>query len=266
MDTERKRALAQRLFHAWETGDAAPVPSQSDMPLTQAEAYEVQSLLAQLHRQVGRDAVGWKLGLTSPAAREKYKTDGPLYGRLLGGCCWPNGAEIPFRAANCPKVECELALVLKSDLAVPPASPEEAMSAVDYVVPALELVASRYGGYQVGLADNIADNAFLGGFVLGDRPVAPGKLDLELLGVRLEQNGRVLGSSIGAAAMGGPSYGLLWLAKALATAGTPLRAGDIVLTGAVLPGVPARDGEYFRACFDGLGDVSVRFRPIEPSS
>ena len=95
--------------------------------------------------------------------------------------------------------------------------------------------------------------------MLGDRPAPPDKLDLELLGVRLEQNGRTLGSGIGAAAMGGPAYGLLWLAKALAGAGTPLRAGEIILSGALLPSVPAQDGGYFRACFDGLGDVSVRF-------
>jgi 2-keto-4-pentenoate hydratase len=259
MDVQQKRALARELFHAWESNAAAPLPSQAGQPLTQAEAYEIQGLLAELHQQAGRSAAGWKLGLTSAALQERYGTDQPVYGRLLNGCCYPNGADIPAEAIPCPKIECELALVLKADLDVPPASPEEAMAAVDYAVPALELVGNRYGGYQAGLVDNIADNAFFGGFVLGDRPAPPDKLDLELLGVRLEQNGRTLGSGIGAAAMGGPAYGLLWLAKALAGAGTPLRAGEIILSGALLPSVPAQDGGYFRACFDGLGDVSVRF-------
>lgn len=259
MDAQKKRALAQELFHAWESGGIAPLPSQAGQPLTQAEAYEIQNLLAELHRQAGRSAAGWKLGLTSAALQQRYGTDQPVYGRLLNGCCCPNGSEIPAGVIPCPKIECELALVLKTDLASLPASPEEAMAAVDYVVPALELVGSRYGGYQAELVDNIADNAFFGGFVLGDRPASPDKLDLELLGVRLEQNGRTLGSSVGAAAMGGPAYGLLWLAKALITAGTHLRAGEIILSGALLPSVSAQDGGYFRASFDGLGDVSVRF-------
>lgn len=259
MDAQKKRALAQELFHAWESGGIAPLPSQAGQPLSQAEAYEVQDLLAGLHRQAGRSAAGWKLGLTSAALQQRYGTDQPVYGRLLNGCCYPNGSEIPAGAIPCPKIECELALALKTDLASPPASPEEALAAVDYVVPALELVGSRYGGYQAELGDNIADNAFFGGFVLGDRPASPDKLDLELLGVRLEQDGRTLGSSVGAAAMGGPAYGLLWLAKALAAAGTPLQAGEIILSGALLPSVSAQDGGYFRASFDGLGDVSVRF-------
>lgn len=259
MDAQKKRALAQELFHAWESGGIAPLPSQAGQPLSQAEAYEVQDLLAGLHRQAGRSAAGWKLGLTSAALQQRYGTDQPVYGRLLNGCCYPNGSEIPAGAIPCPKIECELALALKTDLASPPASPEEALAAVDYVVPALELVGSRYGGYQAELGDNIADNAFFGGFVLGDRPASPDKLDLELLGVRLEQDGRTLGSSVGAAAMGGPAYGLLWLAKALAAAGTPLQTGEIILSGALLPSVSAQDGGYFRASFDGLGDVSVRF-------
>ncbi len=236
----------------------APLTSL-DPELTVQEAYQVQLVTINNLIDSGQHVVGKKIGLTSLAMQKLLGVDQPDYGHLLDSMVVENGGAISFEKVLQPKVEAEIAFVLKKDLVGPRVTVLDVLQATDYVLPALEIVDSRVADWKIKLQDTIADNASSGLYVLGGKPVSVDQIDLASLGVVLSKNGEIMNTGVGAAALGHPATCVAWLANKLHEFGITLRAGEVILSGALSAAVNAEPGDHFQARFAHLGEVSVRF-------
>ncbi|CAI2445581.1 2-oxopent-4-enoate hydratase [Serratia liquefaciens] len=222
-------------------------------------AYAVQRFNNQERIQKGQRPVGSKIGLTSAAVQRQLGVNQPDFGQLFADMALCDGEEIAAGRLIQPKIETEIALVLEQDLPHEKNTLADLIRATAYLLPALEVVDSRIAGWDISLADTIADNASCGLFVLGNRPVQLKDVNLLGCGMVLERAGEPVSVGAGAACLGNPLFAALWLADTLAQRGNALRAGDIILTGALGPMVAACAGDVFSARIEGLGQVSTRF-------
>lgn len=257
--TDTIQTAASRLFQAAQQHKlCAPVRDLIGTTDLHA-AYQVQDLNNQRREAAGARLVGCKIGLTSEAVQKQLGVDQPDFGLLFDDMEVMHGAEIPWAALMQPKAEAEIAFVMKKDLPSPSITTAELFSAIDYAVAAIEIVGSRIENWNIRITDTIADNASASHFVLGHKPVPLTHLDLITSRMQLFQNGEKVSEGTGADCLGSPLTATMWLAKTMARLGRPLRAGDIVLTGALGPMAAVQPGDTIRAIFDGLGEVSVRF-------
>ncbi|GAA4835298.1 fumarylacetoacetate hydrolase family protein [Actinomycetospora corticicola] len=248
---------AERLLRASRTGEpCAPVRDligAEDLDAAYAVARRVVAGL----RADGARVVGRKIGLTSPAVQAQLGVDQPDFGVLLEGMAIPHRGTLPLDRLLAPRVEAEIAFVLGADLVDGPLGPEDVRPAVAYQVAALEIVDSRIAGWDITVADTVADNGSSAAYVLG--PTAVGPEDVEPAGVAmtLTRNGEEVSRGTGTACLGDPLAALSWLARTVRDLGDPLRAGQVVLSGALGPMVPATVGDVFTAHLVGLGEATV---------
>lgn len=262
--TSKLQDLADALWEARATGTAmAPLreaAARADLETSMANAYAIQRI-NRLRRIAGGDAVaGRKIGLTSLAVQKQLGVDQPDFGDLWASTAYADGDTVPLAAFLQPKLEAEVALVLERDLDAPRATAADVIRATAFALPALEIVDSRIAQWKIGLFDTIADNASAGGFVLGADPVKLTDCRLRDATMRMLRGGEQVSAGRGRDCLGHPLNAAAWLARTLAAMGEPLRAGDIVLTGALGPMVAVGAGEAFEATIDGLGTVAVAFR------
>ncbi|MEY9841395.1 2-keto-4-pentenoate hydratase [Streptacidiphilus sp. EB103A] len=222
-------------------------------------AYLVQRLNIQRAQAAGRRIVGRKIGLTSPSVQAQLGVDQPDFGALFADMAVEQGGEVVAGLLLQPKVEAEVALVLGADLPERDCTVVDVLRAVDFALPALEIVDSRIADWNISIIDTVADNASCGRYVLGGTPVSLTSVDLRSVAMSMTRNNVVASEGTGADCLGSPLNATAWLASALARRGDPLRAGDLVLTGALGPMVPAAAGDVFEATISGLGSVQVRF-------
>ncbi|AVV47682.1 fumarylacetoacetate hydrolase family protein [Streptomyces sp. ID05-04B] len=222
-------------------------------------AYAVQQLNVRRGLDAGRRIVGRKIGLTSVAVQRQLGVDRPDFGALFADMAVPDGDEVAVGRLLQPKVEAEVALVIGRDLPHRECTVVDVLRAVDFAVPALEIVDSRIAGWDISLVDTVADNASCGLYVLGATPVPLTTVDLRAVTMTMTRGGETVSQGTGADCLGNPLNAAVWLASALAERGDPLRAGDLVLTGALGPMVPAGPGDVFEAGISGLGSVRVGF-------
>lgn len=222
-------------------------------------AYTVQQFNTERALSAGRRLVGRKIGLTSEAVQRQLGVDQPDFGALLSDMLVADGGLVPDGRLLQPKVEAEVALVLGADLPDADCTVADVVAATRFAVPALEIVDSRIAGWDISLVDTVADNASSGLFVLGSSRVPLDQVDLAAVRMTMSRNGRPVSEGTGADCLGSPLNAALWLARTLARLGDPLRAGDIVLTGALGPMAPAAPGDAFTASISGLGEVRVAF-------
>lgn len=250
-EAERQRApcapLRERILEAAAGGD--PV----------AAAYAVQQHNVRRRLQAGARAVGRKIGLTSVAVQQQLGVDSPDFGMLLADMAFGDGAEIPLARTLQPKVEAEIALVLERDLVHERHTFADILSATAYALPAIEVVGSRIENWNIKLLDTVADNASSGLFVLGSTPVKLGRLDLVNCAMSMERRGEEVSTGSGAACLANPLNAAVWLADMMVRVGTPLRAGEVLLTGALGPMVAVAPGDRFLASIEGLGEVRAVF-------
>jgi 2-keto-4-pentenoate hydratase len=209
--------------------------------------------------KAGRRRVGAKIGLTAPAVQRQLGVDRPDFGVLLADMAVPDGAEIDHGSLLQPRVEAEVAFVLGADLPDGRVTVADVVRATDFLLPAIEVVDSRIAGWDITIVDTVADNASSGMYVLGTTPRRIADVDLRLCGAVLEHAGEPVSVGAGAACLGNPLHAVAWLATTLAAAGSPLRAGDVVLSGALGPMVPAVAGASYEARISGLGSVRATF-------
>ncbi|MYS82111.1 2-keto-4-pentenoate hydratase [Embleya scabrispora] len=224
-------------------------------------AYAVQRLNTDRRVAAGHRLVGRKIGLTSAAVQRQLGVDQPDFGTLLSDMAVPGNGLVPFGRLLQPKVEAEVALVLNAGLPNARCTIEDVVAATEFAVPALEIVDSRITGWDITLVDTVADNASSGLYVLGERGVPLDEVDLRTVRMSMSRNLDVVSGGSGTDCFGSPLHAALWLARTLADLGDPLKAGDVVLTGALGPMAAAAPGDVFAASITGLGDVSVRFAP-----
>ncbi|WP_018657938.1 2-keto-4-pentenoate hydratase [Actinomadura flavalba] len=252
MDTHQ---AADLLLGAYATG----VPVDPFQDLTLEQAYAVQLAQVERWQRDGRTVKGHKVGLTSAAMRRQLGVDRPDYGHLLDTMFHLDAAPIDAGAFLQPRIEPEIAFVLRRDLAGPGVTAAAAAAAVDFVLPALEIIDSRIRDWKITLTDTVADNASCGGVVLGSTPTPPHGLDLALTGCLLSVDGRITDTGAGGAVLGHPLNALVWLANTLGERGVVLRAGDVVLPGSVTAAIPVAPGQAVTAAFAGLGSVTADF-------
>jgi 2-keto-4-pentenoate hydratase len=258
-DTDVVNALATRLLAA-EAARAPIDPIAVELGTKDvASAYAVQAEVTRRGLADGRRLVGRKIGLTSKAVQQQLGVDQPDYGALFADMEIVTGGEVRTAGLIQPRIEAEIAIVLDRDLPGQDVTMGELMRAVAYVVPALEIVDSRIKDWKITILDTVADNGSSARFVLGAAPKRLTDLDLEACGMAMTRNGAIVSVGSGAACLGHPLKAALWLARAMSTAGRSLRAGDVVLTGALGPVSPATSGEFYEARISGFAPVNVRF-------
>lgn len=251
--------LGTRLHDAWRTRTPVPRLTAEHPGLTAADAYAIQRVVVGSRMQDGEQIVGWKLGLTSRAMQSQLGIDQPDYGPILSGFLLAEGQPVPTAELIQPRIEAEIAFCLERPLRGPGVTAIEALRATAGIAPALEIIDSRIESWDIRLPDTIADLASSARVTIGGRLVPVDGLDVRLIGAVLERNGEILATGAGAAALGNPAEAVAWAANTLGQLGVTLEAGQIVMTGALHASIPAVAGDTFRAHFDRLGSVSVRF-------
>ena len=259
--TIRLREAADRLIAA------AAAPRQCD-PVRDilggsdiASAYTVQRLLTEDSLARGRRIVGHKIGLTSPAVQQQLGVDQPDSVVLFADMQVANATAVRTGTLLHPKVEAEMAFILAEDLDGD-LSDSRIRAAASMVVPAIEIVDSRVLDWSISIVDTIADNGSSALFVLGSAPVAADEIDLASRTMQLTQDGVVVSTGRGSDCLGSPLNVLRWLAQTALDNGSPLRAGHIVLSGALGPMVPVRPGSRYAAEIDEIGSVEVSFAGV----
>jgi 2-keto-4-pentenoate hydratase len=223
-----------------------------------AAAYRVQRMLVDRRLSVGARITGRKIGLTSPAVQRQLGVDQPDFGVLLDDMDF-SGREVPTGLLLQPKAEAEIAFVLGADLDSAELTQAEVRAAVAYASPALEIVDSRVAGWDITLVDTVADNASSGLYVLGDARLTLDAFEPRETTMRMHVNDALVSEGDGAACLGDPLDALLWLARTAHAFGDPLRAGQVVLSGALGPMAVVAAGDRVHAEISGLGTVSAAF-------
>jgi 2-keto-4-pentenoate hydratase len=221
-------------------------------------AYAVADINNQVRWDEGRRIVGLKVGLTSKAVQQQLGVDQPDFGLLFDDMEYLNGQDVPSSRLMQPKIEAEVAFVVGRDLPGHAPSYAEFLGAIDHALPALEIVDSAIADWKITLADTVADNASSGLYVLGDQPVAIGGLPLSELGMTLTKGGQTASVGVGAACLGHPLRAAYWLARTMAARDQGLRAGQVILSGALGPMVPVAPGDLVEARIGALGSVGCR--------
>lgn len=256
---DRLQALADVLRHAESQQRPVAPLAETHPDLTVDDAYRIQ--LNNTRRRLAEGGIvrGRKVGLTSGAMQKMMGVDEPDFGVLFDDMFVEDGDAVVAAELIQPRVEAEIAFVMARDLRGPGVTSTAAQSAVEFAFPSLEIIDSRIADWKIGLVDTIADNASSARVVVAGRGVPVAGLDLRLIGMVLSVNGQLVETGAGAAVLGNPLRCVAWLANKLATVGEDLRAGDVVLAGALHRAIPVKAGDSVIAEFDRLGAVHTRF-------
>lgn len=252
MITPSHHELARRLRDAYVGGAVPPLRDGLD-PTDVDGAYAVQTINTCFWEAQGRRIVGRKAGLTAKAVQTQLGVDQPDFGALFEDMRIADGGTLDPTRALQPKAEAEIAFVLGADLPDPAATVEQVAAAVASVHAAIEIVDSRIADWKISFADTVADNGSSAFFVLADAGFPLAGLDLEGAAMEMLVGGAVVSTGVGAAALGNPLNAAAWLAQTLAARGEPLKAGDILLAGALGPMVALSPGDQVEARIAGIG-------------
>ena len=255
-------SLARRLDAAWENREPIAPLSESESLEDLGQAYEIQTRWSELRQSRGERIVGRKIGLTSLAMQEQLGVSEPDYGNLWESRSFPAAdgrVEIPFEPFLQPFLEGELAFLIGRPLAGPDVTLQGALAATDAVAVAVEVIDSRIEDWNIKLADTIADNASYGGFATGPWSRSLKEADLRTVGMLISKGDSRVAEGLGAASLGHPATAVAWLANKLASFGTKLEPGDIVLSGSLGRAVPVERGDAFVIEAHGQPPLSVTF-------
>lgn len=258
-------AAAQSLFEAERTGQQIGLLSQAHPGMTLDDAYAVQDALIARKERAGHKRVGWKIGLTSRAMQDALKIETPDSGVLFEDMVFDHGSEVPKGRFIEPRIEAEIAFVLRADISGAETTREDVLSATEAVAPALEILDTRIlrtdpkTGALRKVTDTISDNAANAGIVLGPARHDPHDMDLRWAGAIVKRDGIVEETGLGAGVLDDPVSGIVWLAHRLAAYGQGMRAGDVVLSGSFVRPIEAPPGSHFHADFGAFGEVDVSF-------
>jgi len=251
--------IARELFTAEQSCNQIPAITQTHPSMSMDDAYAVQAALVGLRQGAGQPVMGKKVALTNPDVQKVFGVNEPVFGHLMSDMFIREGEPISCAQLTQPKIEPEIAFVMKSDLKGPGVTAAQVLAATAGVMPSFEIPGARIKDWKFKLPDIAADNAFAIRVVLGGTLTPIDGLDLRLLGVMFERNGVVVSTGAGASAMGNPVDVVAWLANKLGQYGSGLKAGDVVLPGALVVAPEVHPGEFYKATFDRLGSVSALF-------
>lgn len=259
MEAKLIEQLGDSLFEALRANTVIDPISDKYPEMTIEHAYQVQKRMTDRRVADGETIVGKKIGVTSRAVMNMLGVYQPDFGYMTDRMIVNEGETIAMSRMIQPKAEGEIAFLLKKDLMGPGLTNADILAATEAVIPCFEIVDSRIRDWKIKIQDTVADNASCGVFVLGDQLVDIADLDLALAGMVLEKNGEIVVTGAGAATMAHPVNAMVWLANMLGSLGIALKAGDIVLSGAMGAMVPVARGDNLRMTIGGIGGCSVRF-------
>lgn len=265
LDAATIEALAERLDRAERSRTQIGQFSLAYPSMTLEDGYAISRAWTARKIAAGRRPIGHKIGLTSRAMQRSSNVEEPDFGTLLDDMLFIDGQDIPIQRFIEPRVEVELAFILKAPLQGPGCTIYDVLNATDYVTPAIEIIDARIeridkaSGVTRKVFDTISDNAANAGLVLGGRPVRPDAVDLRWVSALLYRNGVIEESGVAAAVLNHPANGPAWLANKLAPYGERLEPGQMVLGGSFTAPVFARAGDSFHIDYGPLGSISVRF-------
>ncbi|OAJ52038.1 hypothetical protein A6V36_18060 [Paraburkholderia ginsengiterrae] len=256
--TDTELDLAARLRAACTAGPIAPFASDHGIDIE--GAYRIQNINTEhaIHAQ-GRVIVGRKIGLTSPAVQAQLGVDQPDFGILFSDMAVPHGASTSTKGLVQPRIEAEIAFGMRCDIEDPDITEAQLVKSIDWVAAALEIVDSRIAEWRIGIVETIADNASSGRFVVGEKQSMLPSTDVVSCLMTLWRDGEIVSQGTGKDCLGSPLVSTLWLARKMIEVGRPLRAGEIVLSGALGPMVSVKAGETYSASIAGIGVVQVGF-------
>ncbi|MHA7240425.1 2-oxo-hept-4-ene-1,7-dioate hydratase [Arthrobacter sp. TMS1-12-1] len=259
LDPQTISQIADELLDAARTRTPVPLLTARYPGMTVDDSYAVQRLWRQRNEDAGRTLVGRKIGLTSRAMQVATGITEPDYGAIFDDMVLGTGCSVAWDAYTRPRVEVELAFVLKDDLAGPGCTIFDVLNATDHVVPALEILDSRIEMEGRTIVDTISDNAAMGAMVVGGRPVRPDAVDLRWVSAILYKNQVVEETGVAAGVLDHPAAGVHWLANKIAAHGDGLHAGDIILAGSFTRPLWVDRGDTVHADYGPLGAVTCRF-------
>lgn len=257
--------LAQQLHTARATQTQLRQLSKAHPEANLASAYAIQDAWLQLELKQGRFVKGRKIGLTSKALQQTFKATEPTHACLMDDMFFLDGSELPTHRFIAPRIESELAFVLSKPLKGPNASLFDALDAIAYVTPAIEIIDSRMElidtqtkGSRTAI-DQVADFAGCAGIVIGGRPMRPDAFDISRVGAIVFKNGSIEDTGVSAAVMNHPVNAVVWLANKLAESEDQLQAGDLILAGAFTRPMAANFGDSFHIDFGVLGCIAFQW-------
>jgi 2-oxo-hept-3-ene-1,7-dioate hydratase len=259
------RSLARRLYDARKSRTPLRHFSMQHRDMTIEDGYAIQSEWVRMEVADGRSIKGRKIGLTSRAMQQASQITEPDYAPLMDDMFFASGSDIPYERFIAPRVEVELAFVLREPLAGPGVTIFDVLRATDYVSPALEIIDARIEQFDRDthaprkVFDTIADFAANAGIVVGGLPVKADAVDLRWVGALLYKNAVIEETGLAAAVLNHPATGVAWLANKVAPYGEALRAGDIILGGSFTRPTSVAPGDVLHADYGPLGCISMRF-------
>ncbi len=256
---EQVLALAEYIENAeLQVHDITKITSQYP-EMTFDDAYDVQWEIRRRKEERGNKIIGMKMGLTSWAKMAQMGVETPIYGFLADYFSVPDGGVIDTKELIHPKIEAEIAFVTKAPLYGPGCHIGDVLAATDFVIPAVEVIDSRYENFKFDLVSVVADNASSTRFITGGQMADISEVDLKTLGVVVEKNGHVVDVGAGAAVLGHPAASVAMLANLLAERGEHIPAGSFIMTGGITAAITVEAGDNIFVRYQGLGTVSVRF-------
>jgi 2-oxopent-4-enoate/cis-2-oxohex-4-enoate hydratase len=263
-DSPARRAacesLAEELYRALVEQRTVPPLRARGLDLQIDDAYAISLGLLQRRRDSGERVIGKKIGVTSKAVQDMLGVHQPDFGFLTDRMQVEDGATVTIAERMIqPRAEAEIALILGSALKGPGVTAADVLAATEFIAPCFEIVDSRIANWDIRIVDTVADNASCGVFVLGAARSSPKAHDLAALHVQVWKNGQELSSGLGSAVQGSPLASVAWLANTLGHYGVSLEAGEIILSGSLVPLEPARPGDRFTLELAGVGSASISF-------
>ncbi|MDM5188321.1 fumarylacetoacetate hydrolase family protein [Bacillus sp. DX4.1] len=253
------KKLADELLQA-ENSCESILPFTERYPdLSVSDSYHIQLEVVNQKLKQGRKVIGKKVGLTSMAMQQMLGVNEPDYGHLLDDMKIDSGSETSIDSFVSPKVEAEIGFILAEDLSGPNVTYVDVLMATKYIVPTLEIIDSRIADWKIKLADTVADNGSSAKVVVGEKLSIVSEVDLRTAGMALYKNNELIATGAGAAALGHPAQAVAWLANKLSEFNISLKAGELILPGALSGAVAVERNDVISAQFGPLGSVSVTF-------
>ncbi len=259
LSSDQIAAHAEALYQALRNRTTLPPLTETEAAIAIDDAYQISKLF--LDKRIARDGekvVGKKIGVTSKPVQDMLGVFEPDFG-FLTDAMWVTDGKVQMNELIAPRAEAEIGFRLKSGLKGPGVTPEDVLAATDCVMACFEIVDSRIRDWQIKIEDTVADNASCGVFVLGADEIDPNSVDLAALKVEVFKNGDKLSEGVGAAVQGSPLASVAWLANTLGAYGIPFEAGEVILSGSLVPLEPVVPGDSMRMVLHGVGELAVDF-------
>lgn len=260
----KKEQIAQygdELYEALTSGKTIDPFTEREADIRIEDAYHISLHMVERRVAAGDKIVGKKIGVTSKAVQEMLNVHQPDFGFITRQMWFENAEAISISENKLiqPRAEGEIAFRLKKDLVGPGVTEQDVLDATESVMPCFEIVDSRIHNWQIKIQDTVADNASCGVFVLGEDEVDPRKVDLPNAQMKVYKNGKLISEGLGSAVQGNPLTAVAWLANTLGEFGIPFKAGEIILSGSLVPLEPVGPGDVMTLEIEGMGTAAVSF-------